>query len=74
MVNFIRPTYLGAKNEFANMFERPIQNGQCVDSNDGDRILSRKRAHVLHKLLIGFVQRRSFQILFHTLPRKQEFW
>jgi len=73
MVDFVRPDYLGSKNEFINMFERPIANGQCVDSIDGDRKLSRKRAHVLHKLLIGFVQRRSFQILFHTLPPKHEY-
>lgn len=73
MVDFVRPEYLGTRPEFVNMFERPIQNGQCVDSDDGDRILARKRAHVLHKLLIGFVQRRSFKILFHTLPPKQEF-
>lgn len=73
MVDFIRPGYLGTRPEFSNMFERPITNGQCVDSDQGDRILARKRAHVLHKLLIGFVQRRSFKILFHTLPVKQEF-
>lgn len=72
MVDFVRPDYLGSKQEFANMFERPIQNGQCRDSSAYDRTLAKKRAHVLHKLLIGFVQRRSFKILFNTLPRKQE--
>lgn len=55
------------------MFERPIENGQCVDSNAEDRILARKRVHVLHKLLRGFVQRRSFTILFKTLPKKEEY-
>ena len=73
MVDFVRPDYLGSKKDFANMFERPIQNGQCNDSSHYDRMLAKKRAHVLHKLLIGFVQRRSFKILFNALPRKQEY-
>jgi len=58
MVDFVRPSFLGTKNEFSNMFERPIQNGQCSNSNEGDVRLMRFRSHVLHSLLKGFVQRR----------------
>jgi RAD54-like protein 2 len=57
MVDFVRPNYLGNKTEFCNMFERPIMNGQCADSTDSDTKLMRYRAHVLHSLLEGFVQR-----------------
>ena len=60
MVDFVRPNFLGTKSEFSNMFERPIMNGQCVDSTDKDVRLMRFRAHVLHSLLEGFVQRLVF--------------
>jgi len=72
MVDFIRPNYLGSKVEFSNMFERPISNGQCVDSTFEDRRLMRYRSHVLHSLLEGFVQRRSHAVLQSALPQKQE--
>ncbi|XP_062552894.1 helicase ARIP4-like [Armigeres subalbatus] len=73
MVDFVRPNYLGTKTEFSNMFERPIQNGQCIDSTPQDIKLMRYRAHVLHSLLLGFVQRRSHAVLQTSLPQKEEF-
>lgn len=73
MVDFVRPNYLGSKSEFCNMFERPIQNGQCIDSTPQDIRLMRYRAHVLHALLEGFVQRRSHSVLQISLPRKEEY-
>lgn len=73
MVDFVRPSYLGTKTEFSNMFERPIQNGQCVDSTPSDCKLMRHRAYVLHSLLKGFVQRRSHTVLQKSLPEKTEF-
>ena len=59
MVDFVRPNFLGNKTEFSNMFERPIQNGQCIDSTPKDVRLMKHRAHVLHEQLKGFVQRYS---------------
>lgn len=73
MVDFVRPSYLGTKTEFCNMFERPIQNGQCIDSTEADIKLMRYRAHVLHSLLVGFVQRRSHKVLHAALPQKEEY-
>lgn len=72
MVDFVRPNYLGSRQEFANMFERPIMNGQCVDSTDKDKMLMRQRAHVLYSLLEGFVQRRGHNVFQNILPPKEE--
>ncbi|VEL25797.1 unnamed protein product [Protopolystoma xenopodis] len=72
MVDFVRPNYLGTKQEFTNMFQRPIENGQCIDSTRDDRKIMQGRAHVLHDLLSGFVQRRSHAVLKASLPPKTE--
>uniref|UniRef100_A0A671TLV3 RAD54 like 2 n=1 Tax=Sparus aurata TaxID=8175 RepID=A0A671TLV3_SPAAU len=72
MVDFVRPDFLGTRQEFSNMFERPILNGQCVDSTPQDVQLMRYRSHVLHSLLEGFVQRRGHDVLRDQLPSKEE--
>eukprot|EP00061_Rhincodon_typus_P018907 g48283.t1 len=61
MVDFVRPDFLGTRQEFSNMFERPILNGQCIDSTPQDVRLMRYRSHVLHSLLEGFVQSKGFR-------------
>ena len=63
MVDFVRPNFLGTQKEFSNLFERPIANGQCVDSTPRDKRVMMHRSHVLTGLLKGFVQRRSHRIL-----------
>ncbi|KAM4652700.1 helicase ARIP4 [Discoglossus pictus] len=72
MVDFVRPDFLGTRQEFSNMFERPILNGQCTDSTPQDKRLMRYRSHVLHSLLEGFVQRRGHTVLKCQLPYKEE--
>uniref|UniRef100_A0AAY3ZZY9 Helicase ARIP4-like n=1 Tax=Denticeps clupeoides TaxID=299321 RepID=A0AAY3ZZY9_9TELE len=72
MVDFVRPDFLGTRQEFSNMFERPILNGQCLDSTPHDVRLMRYRSHVLHSLLEGFVQRRGHNVLRTQLPSKEE--
>ncbi|XP_030632729.1 helicase ARIP4 [Chanos chanos] len=72
MVDFVRPDFLGTRQEFSNMFERPILNGQCLDSTPQDIRLMRYRSHVLHSLLEGFVQRRGHDVLRTQLTPKDE--
>uniref|UniRef100_A0A914WS86 Uncharacterized protein n=1 Tax=Plectus sambesii TaxID=2011161 RepID=A0A914WS86_9BILA len=73
MVDFVRPNYLGTRKEFANMFERPIKNGQCADSTATDLKFARQRAHVLVDMLKGFVHRRTHHLLRQILPKNLEY-
>ena len=74
MVDFVRPNFLGNKTEFSNMFERPIQNGQCIDSTPKDVRLMKHRAHVLHEQLKGFVQRYFIDFQKLSLVTKNHFY
>eukprot|EP00124_Ichthyophonus_hoferi_P001052 Ihof_evm4s48 gene=Ihof_evmTU4s48 len=60
-------------SQFANMFENPVNNGQCEDSSEKDITLMRYRLHVLHIMLRSFVQRREHSVLREALPPKIEY-
>ncbi|XP_042354711.1 transcriptional regulator ATRX-like [Plectropomus leopardus] len=73
MVSFIKKNLLGSISEFRNRFINPIQNGQCADSTAKDVRLMKRRAHVLHAMLAGCVQRRDYSELTQFLPPKHEY-
>ncbi|KAH9519844.1 hypothetical protein Btru_071056 [Bulinus truncatus] len=73
MVNFVKPNLLGTRKEFNNRFISPIQNGQCTDSTPRDVKVMKARAHILHEMLAGCVQRRDYSALTKFLPPKQEY-
>ncbi|CRK91917.1 CLUMA_CG005536, isoform A [Clunio marinus] len=73
MVQFVKPNLLGKYQEYMNRFVNPITNGQYTDSTDYDIAVMRRRAHVLHKMLDGCVQRRDYSVLAPFLPPKHEY-
>lgn len=73
MVQFVKPNLLGTRKEFQNRFVHPITNGQFEDSTTHDVKLMKRRAHVLHKMLDGIVQRKDYNVLTPYLPPKYEY-
>ncbi|XP_077597568.1 transcriptional regulator ATRX-like isoform X2 [Stigmatopora nigra] len=73
MVNFVKRNLLGSLGEFRNRFVNPIQNGQCADSTPRDVRIMKRRAHVLHSMLSGCVQRKDYSELAEFLPPKYEY-
>lgn len=73
MVQFVKPNLLGTRREFLNRFVNPITNGQFVDSTETDVKIMKRRAHVLHKMLEGLVQRYDYNVLTPFLPPKHEY-
>ncbi|XP_063855287.1 transcriptional regulator ATRX-like isoform X1 [Scylla paramamosain] len=73
MIQFIKPNLLGTKKEFMNRFANPIEQGQCVEAMPRDVRRMKRRAHILHNLLEGCVQRMDYTVLKPYLPPKFEY-
>jgi len=73
MASFVKPNLLGTLKEFRNRFVNPILNGQHADSTSYDVTIMKRRAHVLHNLLSGCVQRKDYHVLAKHLPEKHEY-
>lgn len=73
MVDFIKPKLLGKLERFKLRFEKPINNGQLIDSTNEEVKLMKKRIHVLTKMLKNYVHRCDFEILVPYLPPKFEY-
>ena len=56
----------------SNVIVDPINRGLDADSNPHDVAIMRKRAHVLHRLVNAFVDRKTDSILRQFLPFKRE--
>ncbi|XP_050718852.1 transcriptional regulator ATRX-like isoform X2 [Eriocheir sinensis] len=73
MIQFVKPNLLGTKKEFMNRFVNPIEQGQCVEAMPRDVRRMKRRAHILHNLLEGCVQRFDYSVLKPFLPPKFEY-
>jgi transcriptional regulator ATRX len=73
MVSLVKPNLLGSIKEFRNRFVNPINNGHFSDSTERDVKIMKQRAHVLHKTLIGCVQRMDYTVIKPYIPPKQEY-
>ncbi|XP_068228136.1 LOW QUALITY PROTEIN: transcriptional regulator ATRX-like [Palaemon carinicauda] len=73
MIQFVKPNLLGTKKEFMNRFVNPIELGQCAEAEQRDVRRMKRRAHILHNLLEGCVQRFDYTVLKPFLPPKFEY-
>jgi SNF2 family DNA or RNA helicase len=72
MIEFVYPNFLGTLEEFKELFEQPIQKGQCLESSQDAVRLMKERVYILHSELNQIVHRRDDTTLTKILPRMEE--
>lgn len=73
MVNWVRPRYLGSKQDFKRKFVIAHLEGQHKDASIEQVLNMKKRSYVLHKKLLPIVDRKDISTLTLELPPKREF-
>lgn len=73
MIDFIYPKYMGTKEQFANRFTNPIENGQYADSTEKDILMMRQRLCVLQSKVRRMVQRKDQAVFLNELKGKREY-
>ncbi|KPM05483.1 hypothetical protein QR98_0039470 [Sarcoptes scabiei] len=73
MIDLIKPRLLGTKEQFKQLFENPIAQGQHTDSTKEEIRQMNRRLHVFLNRTQPFLHRRDVDILIPYLPPKQEY-
>lgn len=73
MVDFIKPSFLGSKREFKNIYANPIQKGEAKDSMPMEIRKMKEQSYILNRKMSPFVHRREQTVLDDYLPNKIEY-
>lgn len=73
MVDFIKPSFLGSKREFNNIYANPIKKGEAKDSLPIEIRKMKEQSYILNRKMSPFVHRREQSVLEDYLPIKIEY-
>lgn len=73
MVDFIKPSFLGSKKEFNNIYANPIKRGEAKDSTPMEIRKMKEQSYILNRKMSPFVHRREQIVLENFLPTKIEY-
>lgn len=73
LIDWATPGFLGAKDEFREYYQRPIEDGTYADSTRYEQRRSAMKLHALTKELAPKVNRMTVAAIRNDLPPKTEF-
>lgn len=73
MVDFVKPSFLGSKREFNNIYANPIKKGEAKDSSKAEIRKMKEQSYILNRKMSPFVHRREQSVLENYLPDKIEY-